>query len=255
VGLRTGLATTVCAAFTVLIAATAQAQESVQITKAGFSPNLAGFPTVAFGSAAISSSDGPVPSPITHVNVLGPAGVTLNLEGSKTCSEEVLKERGPTACPANSKAGEGGGEGVYMLGGEIVREPYTVDFFLTDNKPGHVALTVDLIGYHPVALEVVFPGKVIAGKKPFGLGFSLEVPLIKVLPEASDASAASAYLSLGAKGQRYFRTVHGHRKAVPIKGIVLPKTCPSAGWPVATEFSFQDGTVARATKTVKCRSH
>jgi hypothetical protein len=236
-----------------IAAADAQATETVTITHASFSPDLRGKPTVAIGNAVISSTLGPVPPPITHVNVFGPAGVTLDLRGSETCPEKKLEEQGPIACPADSKAGEGGGEGVYFLGGEIVREPYTVDFFLTDNRPHHVAMAVDIIGYHPVALEVVFPAKVINGRPPYGLGFSLNVPLIKVLPEASDASAASASLALGAKGQTYKRLVHGHLRRVPIRGIILPPTCPRHGWPVKTEFTFQDGTTAEAKTTARCR--
>jgi hypothetical protein len=252
-GFRSGLTVLLCGICMLLAASAAQATETVTITHAAFTPNLRGQPTVAIGNAVISSTLGPVPPPITHVNVFGPAGVTLELKGSETCTEEKLKELGPTGCPPNSKAGEGGGEGVYELGGEIVREPYTVDFFLTNNHPHHVAMAVDIIGYHPVALEVVFPAVVVNGRPPYGLGFSLNVPLIKVLPEASDASAASASLALGAKGQTYVTKVHGHRKRVRIRGIILPKTCPKSGWPVKTEFSFQDGTTAEAKTTVHCR--
>jgi hypothetical protein len=230
----------------------AHAEELVTITEAGFRPDKLGVPTNAFGSATITSTSGPVPSPITHVNVYGPAGVTLNLEGTGVCNEEKLKNLGPQACPPNSRAGFGGGEGIYKLGNELVEEQYTIDFFLADNRPGHVALLIFLSGSRPVAVEVVFKAIVIRGPKPYGLGFSVEVPLIKVLPEASNASAKTAFLTLGAKNVAYYRNVHGKRKLFHVKGIVLPKSCPRGGWPVASQFTFEDGQTVMAKRNVPC---
>jgi hypothetical protein len=235
-----------------LAAGAAPAQELVHITRAGFSPDLLGMPTDAFGSATIESSDLPVPSPITHVEVLGPAGVSLYLEGSATCSQSQLERVGPTACPADSRAGVGGGDGVYVIGKEIVHEQYELEFFLADNRPGHVALLVYLTGHQPVSIELVFPARAIQAPRPYGLGFSLEVPLIKVLPEASNASAMSAFLDLGAKGQTYTKLVHGKGRRLHIRGIVLPHRCPRGGWPVASRINFLDGTSVMATRSIPC---
>lgn len=227
--------------------------EGVSITEAGFSPNTPGSPTNAFGSATITSTTGPVPSPIRHVNVYGPAGVTLDLQGTGVCNEEALRSQGPKACPANSRAGFGGGQGIYMLGKELVEEKYTIDFFLSDNRPGHVKLLIFLSGSTPVIVEIVFSGTVIRGPAPYGLGFSVDVPEIKVLPEASNASAKTAFVTLGAHNVAYYRTVHGRRKLFHVRGIVLPRHCPSGGWPVASQFTFEDGSTVMATRTVPCR--
>jgi len=235
-----------------LAASPAAAEETVSITEAGFSPNVLGAPTNAFGSATIGSTNLPVPSPITHVNVYGPAGLTLNLAGTGKCTKETLEHLGPSACPANSKAGFGGGEGAYELGHEIINEAYTLNFFLADNKPGHVSLLIFLKGSTPVSIELVFTGTVITGPSPYGLGFSVEVPLIKVLPEASDASATTAFLTLGAHNVAYYKKVHGKRKLFHVKGIILPKHCPHGGWPVASQFSFQDGSTVLAKRTIPC---
>ncbi len=239
-------------ALALLAASPAYAEETVSITEAGFSPNVLGAPTNAFGNATIGSTNLPVPSPITHVDVYGPAGVTLNLEGSAVCKQERLEQIGPQACPANSKAGVGGGEGVYELGGELIREPYTIELFLADNQPGHVSLLFFLKGTTPVSIELVFPATVIDGPPPYGLGFSVDVPLIKVLPEASDASATTAFLRLGAKGATYYKTIHGKKRLLHVEGIVLPKHCPRGGWPVASQFSFEDGSTVLAKRTVPC---
>jgi hypothetical protein len=241
----------VCCA-TLIPVGTVRAAETVSITEAGFSPDKPGMPTNAFGSATIESTTGPVPSPITHVNVYGPAGVTLDLEGTGVCTEEVLRKIGPRGCPANSRAGFGGGEGIYMLGKQLVEEKYTLDFFLSDNRPGHTQLLIFLMGSSPVLVEVIFTATVIRGPKPYGLGFSVKVPLIKVLPEASNASAKSAFLTLGAHNVAYYRKIHGRRKLFHVRGIVLPRSCPRGGWPVASQFTFEDGSTVMATRTVPC---
>ncbi len=233
-------------------ASSARAEETVSLTEAGFSPNVPGAPTNAFGSATIGSTNGAVPSPITHVDVYGPAGLTLNLEGSGTCVRERLEQLGAQGCPADSKAGVGGGEGVYEIGDEIVNESYTLEFFLADNQPGHVSMLIFLQGHSPVSIEIVFTASVINGPPPYGLGFSVEVPLIKVLPEASDASAKTAFLTLGAKDVAYYKQVHGRKKLFHVKGIILPKHCPHGGWPVASQFSFQDGSTVLAKRTIPC---
>jgi hypothetical protein len=242
----------VCCA-TLLSSGAARGAETVTITEAGFSPDKAGMPTNAFGSATITSTTGPVPSPIRHVNVYGPAGVTLDLEGTGVCTEDILKRIGPAGCPANSRAGFGGGEGIYQLGKELVEEQYTLDFFLSDNRPGHTKLLIFLSGSKPVLVEVILSGTVIRGPKPYGLGFSVNVPEIKVLPEASNASAKTAFLTLGAHNVAYYRTIHGRRKLFHVRGIILPKSCPRGGWPVASQFTFEDGSTVLATRTIPCQ--
>ena len=245
------VAAVVCAV-SLLAATPTLAAETVSITEAGFSPNLRGAPTNAFGSATIGSTNLPVPSPITHVDVYGPAGVTLKLEGTGTCLKERLEQLGAQGCPADSKAGFGGGEGVYELAHEIITEAYTLDFFLADNKPGHVSMLILLKGSTPVSIEVIFTATVITGPRPYGLGFSVEVPLIKVLPEASDASAKTAFLTLGAHNVAYYKKIHGKRKLFHVQGIILPKECPRGGWPVASQFSFEDGSSVMAKRKIPC---
>jgi hypothetical protein len=235
-----------------LTATAAQAEETVKITSAGFSPDRLGVPTNVFGSATIGSTNLPVPSPITHINVMGPAGLTLNLQGTGTCTVATLENIGPRGCPADSKAGFGGGMGAYEIAKEIVHEAYTVDFFLGNNKPGHVELLIYLEGSTPVSIQLVFTAPVMQFPKPYGLGFSLNVPLIKVLPEASDASAITAFFTAGAKNVAYFKKIHGKRKLFHVKGIITPKSCPRGGWLAASQFSFFDGSTVTSKTKISC---
>lgn len=250
--LRFPTAAALCAAALLLAVSSAQAEQTVKITSAGFSPDKLGVPTNVFGSATIGSTNLPVPSPITHVNVYGPPGVTLDLQGTGTCTEAILLNIGPRGCPADSKAGFGGGEGAYEIAKEIINEKYTLDFFLGDNRPGHTVLLIYLNGSSPVSIQLVFTAPVIVGPKPYGLGFSLNVPIIKVLPEASDASAITSFLTLGAKNVAYYKRVHGKRKLFHVKGIITPKSCPRGGWQVASQFSFQDGSTVMSTSKIPC---
>jgi hypothetical protein len=240
-------------AFLLTAAAVAQAEETVSI-KASFSPDVLGVPTSVFGSATIGSTNTPLPSPITHVNVLGPAGMGLNLEGSGTCNAEALERTlEPSTCPVDSRAGTGGGVGVYEIHKEIIKEPFTLELFLASNRPGHVVLLIFLNGSNPVSIQLVFTAPVVKEPKPYGLGFSVNVPIIKVLPEASDASAVSTFLTIGAnKKLTYFKKVHGKRKRFHVQGIIVPKSCPHGGWPVASQFSFEDGSTVTTKSTIPC---
>ena len=251
-GVRIPIVALLCCALALLTAAAAEAGETVRISAAGFSPDRLGVPTNVFGSAAIGSTNLPVPSPITHVNVYGPAGVTLNLLGTGTCTVTALENVGPSACPADSKAGSGGGEGVYEIAKEVIHERYTLEFFLANNRPGHVVMLIYLDGATPVSIQLVFTATVIQEPKPYGLGFSLNVPLIKVLPEASDASAISSFLTLGAHNVAYYKRIHGKRKLFHVRGIITPRSCPRGGWPVASQFSFEDGSTVTAKRKIPC---
>ena len=113
-------------------------------------------------------------------------------------------------------------------------------------------MVIYLQGVTPVSIELYFQASVIQGPAPYGLGFSLDVPLIKVLPNASDASATSAFVTLGAHNLMYTKTVHGKHERKHIEGIVLPKRCPRGGWPVASQFTFEDGSTVMAKHAVPC---
>ena len=241
-----------CALVLGLAATAAQAEETVTVTKAGFSPDALGVPTNVFGAATIASTNLPVPSPITHINEMGPAGLTLDLEGTGTCTAATLENVGPEGCPADSKAGFGGGVGAYEIAHEVIDESFTVDFFLGNNKPGHVVLLIYLDGATPVSIQLVFTAPVIQAPKPYGLGVSLNVPLIKVLPEASDASAVSAFFTAGAKNVAYYKKIHGKRTLFHVKGIITPKTCPQGSWPAKSEISFEDGTTVTNKIKLPC---
>jgi hypothetical protein len=253
---RTGvsIATLLSCLLALAIPTAAQAEEIVNI-KASFTPDALGVPTNVFGSATIGSTNTPLPSPPTKIVVLGPAGLALNLEGTGICNKAKLENIGTSACPANSRAGFGGGIGAFELAKEITHEAFTLDFFLGSNRPGHVVLLIYLNAVTPVSVQLVFTAPIVQEPKPYGLGFSVEVPPIHSVPGATDATALSTFITLGAKNVAYFKKVHGKRKLFHVKGILVPKTCPRGGWPVASQFSFEDGSTVTSKSTIPCPRH
>jgi hypothetical protein len=235
-----------------LSGASAQAAETVGI-KAKFTPDKLGAPTNLFAEATFGSTIGPVPSPITKTVAMGPAGLELDLKGTGTCSAAILEgAQGPEGCPLNSIAGFGGGVGEFELAKEIIHENFTLEFFLGSNRPGHVVVLIYLNAVTPVSVQLVFTAPIVKEPKPYGLGFSVNVPLIATLPEASDASAESIHFSIGAKNVAYFRKVHGKKKLFHVKGILVPKRCPHGGFPIKSEISFEDGSTVTNKSTIPC---
>lgn len=226
-----------------VLSSTAAAEEKVTI-KAAFVPDVLGSPTLAEGSAIFENSTGLVPSPLSKVTIVGPAGLGLNLKGTATCSGPVLEEKGPEGCPARSVAGSGGGIGVFEIAHETISENFTLNLFVGSNKPGHLEVLLYVNAISPVSVQLVFHAPIIQEPRPYGLGFSFEVPPIATLPEASNASVRSAHITLGATPaeQRQFHVV----------GLRVPNTCPKGGFPVETIYSFEDGSNVSSKAAIAC---
>jgi hypothetical protein len=235
-------------------AGNAWAGETVKVVHAAFTPNKLGSPTNVSGEATIMSTiPGEIPSPITGTTLEGPAGMTLELKGTGTCTEAILLgPSGPEGCPKNSVAGFGGGMGALKLGTQIIEEPFTLDFFLGSNNPNHTVVLLYLNAVSPVSIQIVFTAVVEKEPPPYGLGFHFNIPLIPTLPGASDATALSVHISIGAPNVYYYTKVHGKRKRVHVKGLILPKTCPRGGFPAKTIINFQDGTTSENKITLPC---
>jgi hypothetical protein len=232
-------------------ATAAQAEENVSIS-AAFSPDKLGAPTNVFGTATITSTTGPVPSPVTNISIIGPAGLGLDVNGVGICNPAALESNGPQACPASSRAGFGRGIGLFELAKEVIKEGFTTDLFRGPNEGGHVTVLLYLNAVTPVSVQLVFKAPVLPQPKPYGLGFSFVIPPIQTLPGASDASLGSAQLTIGAPNAAYYEKVHGKRKLVHVKGLIVPKSCPTGGFPVQTRFSFEDGSTVVNKSTIRC---
>jgi hypothetical protein len=228
-----------------LFAAGAWAAETLTV-HARFTPDRLGAATNLSLTASFSSTAGGPPSPVRKFTLYAPAGMAIDTRGAGTCAPTVLEKSGPRGCPTDSRAGFGGGVGLVELPTETVREPYTLDFFFAPRSHGHLALLA------PVAVELVVVARQVPVPKRYGLGFSVEVPPIPTFPGAPDASIESVYATFGAANVAYYENVHGSRRLVHIKGMVVPKTCPPGGFVSEGTIDFADGSTLTVNPTIPC---
>lgn len=233
------------------LAAVALAAETLTF-EASFAPDRLGVSTNVSADGRFHSTTNAPPAPVTRVTAYLPAGMELDVRGAGVCSVAALERAGPSACPADSRAGFGGGTGVIELAGELIHEPYTLDFFLGPRENGRNVVLAYVHAGSPAAFELVLAAHEIAAPKPYGIGFTVEVPPIATLPGASDASVESAFLTFGARGVAYYAVVHGHRRLEHVRGLVVPKRCPRGGFPLKGIVDFADGATTIATAVIPC---
>lgn len=247
-----GLLAAAVACVCLIVAAAAWAAQTLEVT-ASFSPDKLGAPTNVHGTATIGSTSGPLPSPIAEATVMGPAGLKVDTKGVGVCDPVKLEQTLETSvCPRDSKAGFGGGVGAYEIAGQVNEEPFTLNFYRGPNENGHLVILTYLNAVSPVSVQLVLKAQVVPEPKPYGLGFTFKVPPIESLPGASNATAKSIYITLGAPNAAYYEKVGGKRKLVHVKGIIVPKTCPKGGFPYETQFTFEDGTTNTVKQTIPC---
>jgi hypothetical protein len=219
---------------------------------ASFSPDKLGASTnLSLNAKLLSSSTAP-PPPIAKFILYAPAGLGIDTRGAGTCAVAVLKQSGPRGCPTNSRAGFGGGMAALELPNETIHAPYTLDFFFAPKENGHLRLLVYASALIPAGVEFVLVAKEIPAPKPYGLGFSVEVPPISSFPGAPDASIESAFVTVGGAHVAYYESVHGRQTLVHLKGLVVPRRCPNAGFPTEGKVDFADGTTLTVNPTIPC---
>jgi hypothetical protein len=234
-----------------LFGAFAWAAQSL-IVHESFTPNRLGAPTNLSITAKFLSTTGGPPSPITRLTLYAPAGLGIDARGAGTCTAVKLSELGPSGCPASSRVGFGGGIGLVELPNSVIREPFTIDFFFGPREHGHLTLLAYASAVSPVAVELVVVAKEVRAPKPYGLGFSVEIPTIATLPGATLASVESAFATFGAANVAYYETVHGKRTLVHLRGVAVPKSCPRGGFPSEGKVDFADGTSLTVHPTIPC---
>jgi hypothetical protein len=219
---------------------------------ASFSPDVLGAATNLSLSSSIVAGGAGVPPPVARVTLYAPAGIEVDARGAGTCAAVKLEQHGPSGCPIDSRAGFGGGVGVLELPTETIHEPYTLDFFFAGGGRGHLSFLVYASATAPVSDQLVLVAKQVPAPKPYGLGFSVEVPPISTFPGAGEASIESAFVTVGAPNVAYYESVHGRHKLVHLRGVVVPRRCPAGGFPFAGIVDFADGSALNVESTIAC---
>lgn len=247
--IRMPLGASILAVF-LIVAAVSWAANTVTI-QAGFTPNKLGAAT-NLSTKTVVDTNGGTPEPVNRILAYGPAGLRVNVKGLGICEVGKLEQDGPSGCPANSRVGFGGGTGLVQLGASTVKEPYTLDLFLGPTEHGRLVILVYLRAVNPVSAQLVMVGREIQGPKPYGFGLMLEVPPIHTVPGEPNASLESTFLTMGARGVAYYKTVHGRRQLFHVTGVSVPKKCPRGGFPFEVSIGFEDASTVTSKYTAAC---
>jgi hypothetical protein len=222
------------------------------IVKEAFTPDRLGAATNLSITAQFSSSADVPPASVSKITLYAPAGLGIDARGAGTCTEAALERRGPAGCPSDSRVGFGGGVAVLAFPDGLVHEPFTLDFFFAAPEHDRLKLLTYASGTSPIAVAFVVIAREIPAPRPYGLGFSVQVPPVTTIPGASYASIESAFATIGASDAAYFKTVHRRRTLVHIRGLVVPRRCPAGGFPTRGTVEFADGTTFTVNPTIPC---
>lgn len=182
------------------------------------------FEGSGYGATPLNPAGG-IP-PISGVNFYLPGGSKLHPQGFGTCTEAILKNTGPQACPKSSVASPIGSVlGEVTFGTERVPESTTLQAFF---GPGG-GLLFYTQGTSPVSLEIVSSGHYVTAKPPYGPELITLVPPVASVPGAPLASVKTIKVKAGAaikKGKKL------------ISYGTMPTKCPKGGFTVKTEVIF-----------------
>ena len=186
------------------------------------------------------------PSPITQIKTYAPAGSKLTTTGFATCSENIIKEKGPAGCPKKSFASPlGEARGQVSFGSTRVYETLSVQgFFAPASEGGGLLFFAD--GTTPASIELISKGTISNAGGAFGPVVTAEVPLVESVPGALDGSAEYIKVKVGAaykKGKKL------------ISYGTVPKKCPKGGFPLKAEVKFLSGEVVPAEYKAPCPKH
>lgn len=229
-----------------------EAQANAVEVRERFTPDRLGASTNLSLIARFPSVAGAAPEPVRQLTIFAPAGLRIDARGADACSQAVLEEQGPAACPPTSRAGFGGGVGILRLPRETVRENFTLDFFFASTRPGHLALLAYANGTTPVVVEQVVIAREVRAPAPYGFGFSVSIPPVSTFPGAGPASIESVFATLGAADVAYYRRIHGHRRLVRVRGLLVPRSCPPGGFRAKALVDFLGGQSLTLDPTVAC---
>jgi hypothetical protein len=184
-----------------------------------------------------------LPSPVRRSVVELPAGLGLSIPTLRSCSAARLRARGTSGCPEQSQIGSGHALLEGNAGSQLISESVRLWMFLGPLHGFQPTFVVLGQGYTPLEERVVLSGTVMPATAPYGEELAMSVPPIPTLPLEPDASLATLTLTVGTRAQRLARNANA---------VVVPGSCPAAGFPFATESSYADGSASSNLATATC---
>ncbi len=209
--------------------------------------------TVSLGFHVAPGPSGELP-PLSEFALRLPSGMGFASSrlGLATCSEPMLLSGGAGACPHESLIGFGSAQVQVPFDAQAVREVARVSIFMARPVGGHTTTIFYFDGRRPVIAPLALRGEIVT---PDGSPDSvLETPIPPILtgPESPEGTMVALRASIGPRRLRYFKRVDHRIVAYRPRGMTLPETCPSGGFPFVAEFRFRDGSSTRARSVVAC---
>jgi hypothetical protein len=204
------------------------------------SPNKANKPTglkVSFTST--DDTPGALQPPIMNRVVIKLPGGKYNASKFPRCQLAALQARGPNGCPSKSKIGTGTGVG---LARPVVEDPVNGKLTIFNGAKQGGRDTVLVYVFPDLGPTFVSVGKVIKSGGKYTLDFN--IPPIKTLPSAPDASVTSVKTNTPRKSIR-----KGKRKHYL---IIAPRRC-SRTWKASGTFYFATGETKTVSISQKCK--
>lgn len=250
---RTHALLTIAVAGMLAAATGAQAAEHLKLSVSLKPEHLGQGTTIGF-NLKITSDTGPLPPPLTAINLYYPdnLGIALSGVGLDTCPLATLELFGPDGCPAEAHMGYGSVLAEIAIGPAIIQEHASLSVLRTTTQNGHISLLFFANGQSPVDAQIVFAGALLPAEPPFGGLLEIEVPLVASIPGAPDVAVTEILGTLGPQHLTYYRPTGRKFVAYTPQGILLPRHCPRNGFPFAAELAFLGGTHTRAAASVPC---
>jgi hypothetical protein len=220
------------AALAALAVATTTALAAVGVkANYSFSPNKAN--KSAGVSVNIASSDPAAEQPpiMNRIQIAFAKGGKWNGAKFPKCSISALNSKGPKGCPSGSKIGTGNGVGYAK---PVVTDP--VKAALTIFNGGNQIL---VYAFPDLGPTFVTPCKIVGG-----YNLDCQIPPIKTLPSAPDASVGTVNTKTKAK------TIKKGKKKLGI--VITPKKCKGS-WKASATFSFATGEKVTTPFSQKCK--
>jgi hypothetical protein len=213
---------------------------------ASFAPDRLGASTALTLALRFSGGSEGVPAPLRTLTLRLPAGLGLRLRGSSTCTRARLRRRGAAGCPASALLGRGHARLEVHAGSQTIPEQASLWAF-RGLPGGNGATTLEILGVGSTPLDerTISAGVVGGDNAPFGSQLTIKVPPIPTVALEPNASFDSLSLTLGSPGSAPRARAAGAR-------IIVPRRCPTGGFPFAAAAAFADGSRARAATAVRC---
>ena len=156
--------------------------------------------------------------------------------------------------------GQGTAIGEVPFPNETIQESAETFIFMRPFENGQISLALYVEAHSPLAQQLAFPATIVPAPSPYAAAISINLPIVRVLPEFPPVSITSFQSTIGPEGITYYHHTRHKYLAYQPKGIYTPRTCPIMfgvvpqrfGFPFAAQFTFSDNTQRTVLTRVRC---